>query len=124
MPRWKSMLNSLLDLPQDMVYNLPRLTMVGNRHLVIENYLRILAFDQGGVKLIVTHKRIVAPFVEHITVTYREQDLEEAVATPEQAVAEAKSQADTQLRGLVPARATLVEKITTRSGRLMGKGSW
>ncbi len=53
MPRWKSMLNSLLDLPQDMVYNLPRLTMVGNRHLVIENYLRILAFDQGGVKLIV-----------------------------------------------------------------------
>ncbi|MBT9152130.1 MAG: hypothetical protein DDT35_00342 [Firmicutes bacterium] len=73
---------------------------------------------------VVTHKRIVAPFVEHITVTYREQDIEATVATPEQAVAEAKSQADTQLRGLVPAGPHLWEKITTRSGRLMGKGSW
>ncbi|MBS3938388.1 MAG: sporulation protein YqfD [Peptococcaceae bacterium] len=59
---------------------------------------------------VVTHKRIVAPFVEHITVTYREQDIEAAVASPQQAVAEAKSQADTQLRGLVPEEATLVEK--------------
>jgi len=58
MPRWNSMLNSLLDLPQDLVYDLPRLTMFGCRHLVVENFQKILAFDQGGVSLAVKGGRL------------------------------------------------------------------
>lgn len=50
---WRSLLNSMLDMPEEMVFNLPRMTMVGNRHLIIENYLSILAFDLSGLTIAV-----------------------------------------------------------------------
>lgn len=32
---WRGFFNSMLDMPEEMVFNLPRLTMVGNRHLIV-----------------------------------------------------------------------------------------
>lgn len=57
-----------------------------------------------------TEKRIVLPFVEHIVVTFREQTLEMAVVSREQAVSEASAQAEESLRSIVPPTASIVEK--------------
>ncbi|MBS3873105.1 MAG: sporulation protein YqfC [Firmicutes bacterium] len=50
---WRGFFNSMLDMPEEMVFNLPRLTMVGNRHLIVENYLCILAFELVGLRIAV-----------------------------------------------------------------------
>lgn len=41
----------LLDLPQDVVFDLPRFTMIGNRQLYIENHRGILHFNSDLLKL-------------------------------------------------------------------------
>ncbi|MNH82827.1 YabP family protein [compost metagenome] len=41
----------ILDLPQDLVFDLPRLTMVGNRQLLIENHRGVLHFSPDHLRL-------------------------------------------------------------------------
>ncbi|GIP20534.1 MULTISPECIES: sporulation protein YqfC [Paenibacillus] len=43
-----------LDLPQDLVFDLPRLTMVGNKQLLIENHRGVLHFSPDKLKLALT----------------------------------------------------------------------
>lgn len=52
--------SDLLDLPQDVVFDLPRLTMIGNRQLYIENHQGVLDFssDHLLLKLHVGHLHI------------------------------------------------------------------
>ncbi|MBP1999166.1 sporulation protein YqfC [Paenibacillus shirakamiensis] len=41
----------VLDLPQDLVFDLPRLTMIGNKQLLIENHLGVLHFSSEKLRL-------------------------------------------------------------------------
>ncbi|MEC0091863.1 sporulation protein YqfC [Paenibacillus macquariensis] len=43
-----------LDLPQDIVFNLPRLTMVGNKELFIENHNGVIHFSPDKLILALT----------------------------------------------------------------------
>lgn len=40
-----------LDLPGDLVFDLPRLTMIGNKQLVIENHLGVVHFSPEKLDL-------------------------------------------------------------------------
>jgi sporulation protein YqfC len=42
----------LLELPKELVLNTPRLTMVGNSDLMVENHKGIVEFGDKGVKII------------------------------------------------------------------------
>lgn len=41
----------LLDMPQDVVYDLPRLTLIGDRQLYIENHRGIVDFSTEKLRL-------------------------------------------------------------------------
>jgi sporulation protein YqfC len=47
----RKMAVDLFDLPQDVVYNLPRLTMIGDRQLFIENHRGVLHFSSELLRL-------------------------------------------------------------------------
>ena len=55
MRQWNRRLSKLtaklLDLPQDVVLDLPRFTMIGNRQLYIENHRGVLHFSSDTLKL-------------------------------------------------------------------------
>lgn len=55
MRQWNRRLSKLtaklLDLPQDVVLDLPRFTMIGNRQLYIENHRGVLHFSDESLKL-------------------------------------------------------------------------
>lgn len=40
-----------LDLPQDVVFDLPRITMIGNMQLYIENHRGVLGFSNENLRL-------------------------------------------------------------------------
>ncbi|WEK53051.1 MAG: sporulation protein YqfC [Candidatus Cohnella colombiensis] len=42
---------SVLDLPQDVVLNLPRITMIGGNQLTVENYRDVLHFSSDLLRL-------------------------------------------------------------------------
>ncbi|RXZ77163.1 sporulation protein YqfC [Paenibacillaceae bacterium] len=41
----------ILDLPQDVVFDLPRMTLIGNRQLYIENHRGVLHFSEDKLRL-------------------------------------------------------------------------
>lgn len=41
----------LLDMPEDVVYDLPRLTMIGDRQLYIENHRGVVHFSSDKLRL-------------------------------------------------------------------------
>ncbi|MBW7473707.1 sporulation protein YqfC [Paenibacillus oenotherae] len=47
----RKMAADLLDLPQDVVFDLPRLTMIGDRQLYIENHRGVLHFSSDKLRL-------------------------------------------------------------------------
>lgn len=55
MQQWNRRLSKLtaklLDLPQDVVLDLPRFTMIGNRQLYIENHRGVIHFSSDSLKL-------------------------------------------------------------------------
>ncbi|MCZ8518718.1 MULTISPECIES: sporulation protein YqfC [Paenibacillus] len=48
----------LLDLPQDVVMDLPRMTMIGNMQLYIENHRGVLHFSSDLLKLALSKGRL------------------------------------------------------------------
>jgi len=48
----------MLDLPQDVVFDLPRVTMIGNMQLYVENHRGVLHFTETYLKLALTHGNI------------------------------------------------------------------
>jgi len=44
----------MLDLPQDVVFDLPRVTMIGNMQLYVENHRGVLQFSETYLKLALT----------------------------------------------------------------------
>lgn len=43
--------SDFLDLPKDVVFDLPRITMIGNMQLYIENHRGVLEFSQTNLRL-------------------------------------------------------------------------
>ncbi|HZG75890.1 MAG TPA: sporulation protein YqfC [Paenibacillus sp.] len=58
MRRWTRKLTKwttdMLDLPQDVVFDLPRVTMIGNMQLYVENHRGVLHFSETYLKLALT----------------------------------------------------------------------
>lgn len=47
----KEKVTEILELPKEIVLNVPRLTMVGNGNLLIENYKGIIEYDDKRVRV-------------------------------------------------------------------------
>ncbi|MGO4372267.1 sporulation protein YqfC [Paenibacillus sp. MCAF20] len=52
--RFRKLTADLLDMPQDVVYDLPRLTMIGDRQLYIENHRGVVHFSTDRLRLALT----------------------------------------------------------------------
>jgi sporulation protein YqfC len=49
---------NMLDLPQDVVHDLPRLTMIGNVQLYIENHRGVLHFSSDRLQLALSQGKL------------------------------------------------------------------
>lgn len=47
----KEKMSELLELPKDIVLNVPKLTMVGNADLLIENFKGIIEYDNDRIRI-------------------------------------------------------------------------
>jgi sporulation protein YqfC len=56
--KWSEFTASLLDLPQDVVQDLPRVTMIGNVQLYIENHRGVLHFASDRLLLKLTRGKL------------------------------------------------------------------
>ncbi|MBP1992851.1 sporulation protein YqfC [Paenibacillus eucommiae] len=56
--KWNQFTAKLLDLPQDVVQDLPRITMIGNVQLYIENHRSVLHFSSELLKLELTKGKL------------------------------------------------------------------
>ncbi|MBP1961459.1 sporulation protein YqfC [Paenibacillus aceris] len=52
--KWNQFTAKILDLPQDVVQDLPRITMIGNVQLYVENHRGVLHFSSEHLKLELT----------------------------------------------------------------------
>lgn len=48
---FKEKFTEMLELPKEIVLNMPKLTMLGNGDLIIENYKGILLYDQDVIRV-------------------------------------------------------------------------
>lgn len=62
MRRWsrkiRKMAARVIDLPQDVVFDMPRLTMIGNRQLYIENHRGVLHFSESQLRVALSKGRL------------------------------------------------------------------
>ncbi|CAH0140882.1 hypothetical protein SRABI96_00474 [Peribacillus sp. Bi96] len=49
--KMKQLMTKTMDLPQDVMMDLPRITMIGQLHIYIENHRGLLAFTDSEVRL-------------------------------------------------------------------------
>ncbi len=49
--RLKEKVTEILELPKEIVLNMPKLTMLGNGDLIVENYKGIVEYDEGIIRL-------------------------------------------------------------------------
>jgi sporulation protein YqfC len=49
--RLRGWTNGMLDLPQDLLHDMPRITLIGNKELHIENHRGIMHFSSEMLKL-------------------------------------------------------------------------
>jgi len=48
-----------MDLPQDVIMDLPRITMIGQLHIYIENHRGLLVFSETEVRLMLKHGQLL-----------------------------------------------------------------
>ena len=60
---WSQQLKQLIvkrmDLPEDVMMDLPRITMIGQIHIYIENHRGLLAFTDKEVRLMLKHGQLL-----------------------------------------------------------------
>lgn len=49
--RLRGWTNGVLDLPQDVLQEMPRITLIGNKELYIENHRGVLHFSSGQLRI-------------------------------------------------------------------------
>lgn len=55
MTRW---LTKTLEVPPDVMHDLPRITMIGQFHIYIENHKGLLTFTESEVRLLLSHGQL------------------------------------------------------------------
>lgn len=50
-PGLKERMTELLELPKEVVLDIPKLTMLGNKNLIIENYKGIVEYDSERIRV-------------------------------------------------------------------------
>ncbi len=50
-PPLKEKISEILELPKDIVLNIPKVTMIGNSNLIIENYKGIIEYDEKSIRI-------------------------------------------------------------------------
>jgi sporulation protein YqfC len=50
-PKLKEKMAEVLELPKEIVLNIPKLTMIGNSGLIIENYKGVIQYDDNKVRI-------------------------------------------------------------------------
>ncbi|MBP3038911.1 sporulation protein YqfC [Bacillaceae bacterium Marseille-Q3522] len=55
----RSWLTKSMELPQDVMMDLPRITMVGQLHIYIENHRGLLAFSDNEVRLLLKQGQLL-----------------------------------------------------------------
>ncbi len=48
---FKEKVSEVLELPKEIILNIPKITMVGNENLIIENYKGIMEYEQNRIRL-------------------------------------------------------------------------
>jgi sporulation protein YqfC len=49
--KFKEKVSEILELPKEIVLNIPKLTMLGMRDLIIENYKGIIEYDSSRIRV-------------------------------------------------------------------------
>lgn len=57
--RIKQLVVRTMDLPQDVIMDLPRITMIGQLHIYIENHRGLLVFSETEVRLMLKHGQLL-----------------------------------------------------------------
>ena len=57
--RFRRLLVKTMDLPQDVMMDLPRITMIGQLHIYIENHRGLLNFTDTEVRLILKNGQLL-----------------------------------------------------------------
>ncbi len=57
--RIKSWMTTQMELPQDVMMDLPRITMIGQIHIYIENHRGLIAFSDKEVRLLLKHGQLL-----------------------------------------------------------------
>lgn len=55
----KQLIVNKMDLPEDVMMDLPRITMIGQIHIYIENHRGLLAFTDKEVRLLLKHGQLL-----------------------------------------------------------------
>jgi len=56
---FKQQVTEFLDLPGDIILNLPKVTLLGNLQLVVENHRGILKFSSGAIHISITGGELI-----------------------------------------------------------------
>ena len=57
--QWKQLILKRMDLPEDVTMDLPRITMIGQIHIYIENHRGLLTFTDHEVRLMLKHGQLL-----------------------------------------------------------------
>jgi len=49
--RWKELMADIFELPRDVIMNLPRITIVGNQKVLLENHRGIIHYDCDKIRI-------------------------------------------------------------------------
>ena len=55
----KQLMTQTMDLPQDVMMDLPRITMIGQLHIYIENHRGLLGFSDSEVRLMLKNGQLL-----------------------------------------------------------------
>ncbi|WCK53469.1 sporulation protein YqfC [Aneurinibacillus sp. Ricciae_BoGa-3] len=57
--KWRRISTGVLDFPQDITMEMPRITMIGQLQMYIENHRGVLAFTQQELRLLLTKGQLL-----------------------------------------------------------------
>ncbi|WP_110926910.1 sporulation protein YqfC [Bacillus massiliglaciei] len=57
--KFKRLMVKTMDLPQDVMMDLPRITMIGQLHIYIENHRGLLTFADNEVRLLLKNGQLI-----------------------------------------------------------------
>lgn len=55
----KQMLTNTIDLPKDVMMDLPRITIIGQLHIYIENHRGLAAFSENEIRLLLSQGQLL-----------------------------------------------------------------